>query len=170
MSRRRQRPWRCFVHPSASEARRLLTARHCMSARIFVDSNILIYAHDLDAGSRQQRSAEWLSRLWETGAGRLSTQVLQEFYVNVTQKITIPLSKSAAREAVRTYGPWVRSLITPGTVVRASEISEIWQVSFWDAMIIATAEQDEAAELLSEDLNSGQVIAGIRIVNPFLQA
>ena len=139
-----------------------------MSARVFVDSNILIYAHDLDAGSRQRRAAEWLGRLWDTRAGRLSTQVLQEFYVNVTQKIKTPLSKSAAREVIRNYGPWVQSAITPATVVRASEISEIWQLSFWDGMIVAAAEQDEAAELLSEDLNPGQIIAGVKIVNPFL--
>ncbi len=141
-----------------------------MNAKVFVDSNILIYAHDLDAGPKQQRAAEWLSRLWDTRSGRLSTQVLQEFYVNVTQKIKVPLSKSVAREAIRNYAPWVQSAITPATVVRASEISEVWQLSFWDGMIVAAAEQDEAAELLSEDLNPGQVIAGVKIVNPFAAA
>lgn len=135
---------------------------------VFVDSNILIYAHDLDAGAKQQRAADRLWELWNTHTGRLSTQVLQEFYVNVTQKIKRPLSKSSAREVVRNYHPWVHSLITPGTAIRASEISEIWRISFWDSMILAAAEQCQAARLLSEDMNHGEVIAGVRIVNPFL--
>jgi predicted nucleic acid-binding protein len=139
-----------------------------MTGRTFVDSNILIYAHDLDAGPKQQRAAGLLRELWETHAGRLSTQVLQEFYVNVTQKIRAPLGKSAAREVVRNYAPWVQSLITPATVVRASEIGEIWRLSFWDSMIVAAAEQHGAEVVLSEDLKHGEVIAGVRIVNPFL--
>lgn len=139
-----------------------------MTAKVFVDSNVLIYAHDLDAGTRQQLAAECLRRFWESRAGRLSTQVLQEFYVNVTQKIKAPLSKSAAREIVRSYQAWVHVPITPDTVVRASEISEIWQLSFWDGMILASAEQHGAAELFTEDLNHGQIIAGVKIINPFL--
>jgi predicted nucleic acid-binding protein len=135
---------------------------------VFVDSNILIYAHDRDAGVKQQRAADRLWELWNTHAGRLSTQVLQEFYVNVTQKIKNPLSKSSAREVVRNYNPWVHSLITPGTVVRASEIGETWQISFRDSMILAAAEQSQAVIVLSEDMNHGEVIAGVRIVNPFL--
>jgi len=75
-----------------------------MTGKVFVDSNVLIYAHDKDAGSKQAQAAQRLSELWETGLGRLSTQVLQEFYVNVTQKISKPLSRSAAREVVRGYG------------------------------------------------------------------
>jgi predicted nucleic acid-binding protein len=139
-----------------------------MIARTFVDSNILIYAHDLDAGNRQRRAADCLAALWSAGAGLLSTQVLQEFYVNVTQKIKSPLPRTVAREVVRNYAPWVQSWITPETVARASEISEVWQLSFWDSMILAAAEQSQAVELLTEDLNHGQVIAGVRVVNPFL--
>jgi predicted nucleic acid-binding protein len=141
-----------------------------MIDKVFVDSNMLIYAHDLDAGAKQQRAADCLTDLWATHAGRLSKQVLQEFYVNVTQKLKRPLRKSLAREVVRNYTPWVQSLITPGTAVRASEISEIWRLSFWDSMILAAAEQNQAVQLLSEDLCHGQVIAGVRIVNPFLSA
>jgi predicted nucleic acid-binding protein len=141
-----------------------------MSGKTFVDSNVLIYAHDLDAGARQARAAERLAELWETGQGRLSTQVLQEFYVNATQKIKAPLSRVAAREVIRNYTPWVEAWITPGTVLRASEISDIWQLSFWDGMIVAAAEQCGAGELLTEDLNHGGTIAGVRIVNPFEEA
>jgi predicted nucleic acid-binding protein len=136
-----------------------------MSVKTFVDSNILIYAHDLDSGKRQQQAAKRLKDLWQDRTGCLSTQVLQEFYVNVTQKIRAPLAKTAAREIVRNYGAWVHSAITPGTIVRASEIAEIWRISFWESMIVAAAEQDEVSELLTQDLNHGQLIAGIRIVN-----
>jgi predicted nucleic acid-binding protein len=139
-----------------------------MTEKVFVDSNILIYAHDKDAGSKQRRAAECLRKLWENHTGRLSTQVLQEFYVNVTQKIKKPLRRDLAREIVRNYGLWVESPMTPATVVRGSEISEIWRIAFWDSMIVAAAEQDGAAELLTEDLHAGQVIAGVRIVNPLL--
>lgn len=69
---------------------------------------------------------------------------------------------------VRNYTAWVESPITPATVVRASEIGEISNISFWDGMILAAAEQDRAFQLLSEDMNHGQLIAGVKIVNPFL--
>ncbi|MBI2818063.1 MAG: PIN domain-containing protein [Acidobacteria bacterium] len=139
-----------------------------MTAKVFVDSNILIYAHDKDAGSKHQQAVDGLSELWESHAGCLSTQVLQEFYVNVTQKVKKPLRRGLAREIVRNYSPWVEAAITVETVVRAAEIAEIWQLSFWDSMIVAAAEEVGAAELLTEDLNSGQVIAAIRVVNPFV--
>jgi predicted nucleic acid-binding protein len=138
-----------------------------MNVKTFVDSNVLIYAHDSDSGLKRQQAAEHLTELWQSGMGLLSTQVLQEFYVNVTCKIGTPLPASKAREVVRDYATWVESPTTAATVARASEIAEIWQVSFWDAMILAAAEQNRANRLLTEDLNAGQIIAGIEIVNPF---
>ena len=138
-----------------------------MTVRSFVDSNILIYAHDGDAGFRRRRASEVLVELWASGGGLLSTQVLQEFYVNVTRKIKSPLTPSAAREVVRDYAAWIESSVTAATIVRASEISEVWRVSFWDAMILAAGEQSGAEQLLTEDLNAGEKIAGIEIVNPF---
>ncbi|HEY6291734.1 MAG TPA: PIN domain-containing protein [Terriglobia bacterium] len=139
-----------------------------MTGKAFVDSNILIYAHDRDSGAKHHRAKQCLSDLWDTGTGYLSTQVLQEFYVNVTRMVRKPLSPGQARAIVRDFSLWVRSLLTASTVVRASEISETWQISFWDGLILAAAEQDGATELLSEDLSPGQVIAGVRIRNPFL--
>lgn len=139
-----------------------------MTARVFVDSSVLICAHDLDAGRKRKRALEYLNSLWELRTGRISTQVLQEFYVNCTQKIPRPLSRSGAREVVRNYAAWIRLPLTAETILRASEISEVWQLSFWDGMIVAAAEQNEATELITEDMNHGQVIAGVRIVNPFL--
>ena len=138
-----------------------------MIVKTFVDSNVLIYAHDADAGSKQRIAADRLRKLGESGAGLLSTQVLQEFYVNVTRKIASPLAAGAAREVVRDYAAWIESPVTAATIVRASEISEVWRVSFWDAMILAAGEQSGAEQLLTEDLIAGEKIAGIEIVNPF---
>jgi predicted nucleic acid-binding protein len=140
-----------------------------MTGKVFVDTNILVYAHDADAGPKRERAAAVLRDLWDARAGRLSTQVLQEFYVNATRKIRAPLSPAAAREAVRNYASWVDSWITPDTVLRASEIAETWRLSFWDGMILAAAEQNRTDHLLSEDMSHGSIIAGIRIVNPFLE-
>ncbi len=136
--------------------------------RVFIDSNVLVYAHDLDAGSKHLAAKQCLAALWETGTGYLSTQVLQESYVNVTRKIKKPLVPSEARAIVRDFSLWVRSFVMPATVVRASEISESSQISFWDGMILAAAEQDGAGELLSEDMNHGQTIVGVKVRNPFL--
>jgi predicted nucleic acid-binding protein len=140
-----------------------------MTGKVFVDSNILIYAHDADAGAKHQIAADCLRELWIHRTGRISTQVLQEFYVNVTRKIKVPVSRSAAREVIRNYTQWVHSLITPSTVIRASEMADAWILSFWDSMILAAAEENEATEVLSEDMNHGQTVAGIRIINPFLK-
>lgn len=137
-----------------------------MSAVAFVDSNILIYAHDLDAGVKRERAVAKLRELWESGNGRLSVQVLQEFYVNVTQKLAAPLAHSMAREVIKTYGVWIRHATTAETVARATEISDLARISFWDALIVASAEEVDADELLSEDLGDGQAIAGIKVVNP----
>lgn len=137
-----------------------------MSAVAFVDSNILIYAHDLDAGVKRERAVAKLQELWDSGTGRLSVQVLQEFYVNVTQKLATPLARSTARELIKTYGVWIRSATTADTIARATEISELARIAFWDALIVASAEEVDADVLLSEDLSDGQTIAGIKVVNP----
>jgi predicted nucleic acid-binding protein len=141
-----------------------------MSDIVFVDTNILIYAHDSDAASKRERAVESLRTLWETGTGRISVQVLQEFYVNATRKLAKPLARSVAREVVVSYGAWIHEATTAGTVLRASDIAEMAQISFWDALILASAEQAGAAQLYSEDLNGGQSIVGIRIINPLISA
>ncbi len=137
-----------------------------MSDVVFVDTNILLYAHDLDAGLKRTRSIEVLTQLWDAGSGALSVQVLQEFYVNVTQKVKTPVARSIAREIVNTYGSWVREATTPMIVIRATHLAEMAKISFWDAMIVASAELAGARQLYTEDLNAGQTIAGVLVVNP----
>jgi predicted nucleic acid-binding protein len=85
----------------------------------------------------------------------------------VTQELTT--ARATAREIIRTYTPWVHHHTTPETILRASEIAELSQISFWDALIVAAAEQAGASQLYSEDLNTGQTIVGVKIVNPLVQ-
>ncbi len=134
---------------------------------VFLDTNILIYAHDTEAGERHRRAAQIVAGLWDTRAGLLSVQVLQEFYVNVTRKIPKPLPFSTAREIVRYYSCWNLERIMAEDVLRASEIEEQNRISFWDALIVTAAIKGGASRILSEDLNPGQVIAGVPIENPF---
>ncbi len=141
-----------------------------MTAPRFVDTNVLIYAHDRDAGLKHERARELLIRLWNDGNGCLSTQVLQEFFVNVTKKIPQPLPTPMAREVIGTYLPWVRVATDGEMVLRAAEIADVWQTSFWDGMIVAAAERAGALELLSEDLQHGQQLAGVTVVNPFFES
>jgi len=138
-----------------------------MTARTFVDTNILVYAHDRDAGPKSEIAASHLRDLWEGENGVTSVQVLQEFYVNAVRKISPPLPIPAAREILRVYRVWVKQATSVDTVLRGTEIAELAQLSFWDGLIVASAEQTGASILLSEDLNHGQVIAGVKVVNPF---
>lgn len=139
-----------------------------MTDVVFVDTNILIYAHDRTAGEKRERAARALEQLWDDRTGRLSVQVLQEFYVTVTQKLAT--ARPGAREVVRTYTPWVHYPTTPETILRASEIAELAQISFWDALIVASAEQAGASQIYTEDLNPGQTIVGVEIINPLVAA
>ena len=134
---------------------------------VFVDTNILLYAHDSAAGRKRDDAAVLLAELWRDRRGALSVQVLQEFFVNVTRKIPKPLTLAQARDVMRGYGPWVRSVTTTAHVLRATEIMELAKLSFWDGLIIASAEAAGAEVLASEDLQHGQKIAGVTVMNPF---
>jgi len=138
-----------------------------MTGIAFVDSNVLIYAHDRSAGAKRDRAVAIFGQLWSERTGCLSVQVLQEFFVTVTRKLRTPVARAQAREVVRAYSPWVLNPTTPQTVLRATEVGEAAGIGFWDALIVASAEQVGAGILYSEDLNDGQVIAGVRVVNPF---
>lgn len=138
-----------------------------MNGKVFVDTNVLIYAHDLDAGAKRTIASAILKELWSTRLGILSTQVLQEFYVNVTRKIPSPLSPAVAREIVRSYCVWPVEVLKPEMVLRASDIEERHHLSFWDALIVTAALTGHAAKILSEDLHPGKAIEGILIENPF---
>jgi len=137
-----------------------------MSAKVFIDTNVLVYAYDIDAGSKKRRAEEVLISLRLQGLGALSMQVLQEFYSTVTRKLRPPIPKAEARAIVEDFTHWCVAT-TPGEIKLAFQIEDEARIGFWDAMIVAAAVRAGATRILSEDLNPGQTIAGITIENPF---
>ena|SRR6202789_804931 len=137
-----------------------------MSDKTFVDTNVLIYAHDVDAKAKHEVAKNVVRELWSQRTGVLSTQVLQEFYVNVTRKIATPLPKDAARVVVNSYSLWCTET-TPAEIAAAFRIEDESRIGFWDALIVASAAKAGTVRILSEDLNAQQMIAGIRVENPF---
>jgi predicted nucleic acid-binding protein len=144
-------------------------ATNGMNDKTFIDSNILIYAHDADAESKHEIAQRILMELWEKGSGVLSMQVLQEFYVNVTRKIASPLPRKVARSVISSYAIWCGET-TPTEISSAFQIEDESRIGFWDAMIVAAALKSGARRILSEDLNAGQMLAGVRIENPFIES
>jgi len=138
-----------------------------MSDKVFLDANILIYAHDKDSKEKHSIALAIVKDIWEKRSGVLSNQVLQEFYVGVTRKIRKPIAKSEAREILRAYICWSIREISPVSVIRATEIEEKHRISFWDALVIVAAFEAKCKKILTEDLNSGQIIEGVLIENPF---
>ena len=139
-----------------------------MTDKVFVDTNILVYAHDLDASNKHDKAAEIVSQLWESRNGVLSTQVLQEFYVTLTRKVSSTLSKLEARKLLQKYSHWHVVLTDPSIIIQASEIEESNNISFLDALIVSVAYSQNVPTILTENLNHGQMIEGIFIENPFI--
>ena len=136
-------------------------------ARQFVDTNVLVYAHDRSAGHRRAEAQNLLRDLWQSGLGCLSIQVLQEYYVTVTRKIVNPLLPEEAKDIVSHLSRWRLHSPTVTDIQEAIDIQTINDLSFWDAMIIQSAVRLECDTLWSEDLNAGQRYAGVVVVNPF---
>lgn len=139
------------------------------SARQFVDSNILVYAYDKSQGEKHDRAKILLESLWESGLGCISIQVLQEFYVIATKKVSKPLLPEQASQVVRDFSDWTVHRPSIQDLTAAIEISQRNQLSFWDAMIIQSARQAGCSILWSEDLSDKQTYAGIKVINPFNQ-
>lgn len=133
----------------------------------FVDTNVLIYAHDLSAGEKHDQAKQILSDLWERRSGCLSIQVLQEFYVNVTQKVAKPLDPASAAQIISNLSAWEVHRPNVEDLLDAIRIQSRYQLSFWDAMIVASALQLDCDTLWSEDLNPGQLYERVTVVNPF---
>lgn len=138
-----------------------------MSGRIFLDSNILVYAHDRGAGMRNERARALVERLWRERSGVLSTQVLQEFYVNVRRKAANPISPDEARDLVREYLAWEIVVNDADSLLGAFEIEERYGISFWDALIIHAANTAATQIMYSEDLSHGQLYGLVQVINPF---
>jgi predicted nucleic acid-binding protein len=132
----------------------------------FVDTNILIYAHDSNEGMKHDIARQLVRRLWQDGTGVLSTQVLQEFYAVVTRK-PLCMSKADARERMADYSQWCSVNTDPQLLVSASMLQQNHSISWWDALIIEAAMRSGATTLLSEDMQHGRKFGLMTVVNPF---
>lgn len=139
-----------------------------MSDKFFVDTNILIYAHDTSAGLKHQRARALVEDLWNSGRGVVSTQVLQELCINLRRKVSPPLPIEDLRLLIRDYLTWEVVSNGPASVLRALDIEERYQTSFWDALIIQAAENSGAGVVYSEDLPAGQHYGETQVVNPLI--
>lgn len=140
-----------------------------MSDKAFVDTNILVYARDRHAGTKYAIARDLLERLWAERSGALSTQVLQEFYVNVRRKPSKPLSSQEARQIVSDYLSWDVVINTGDSILAAIDLEEQFQLSFWDALIVHAAQASGAETLYSDDLADGQRYGSVKVVNPFAE-
>jgi predicted nucleic acid-binding protein len=137
-----------------------------MPDKYFVDTNILLYAHDRSAGLRHERARQLVEQLWASGQGVLSTQVLQELCINLRRKIARPLPVEEIRRIIQDYLSWEIVINDSASVLQALEIELRYQTSFWDALILQAAESSGAAILYSEDLATGQKYGAVQVVNP----
>lgn len=135
--------------------------------RQFVDTIVLVYAHDRSAGYKRVEAQNLLRELWQARLGCLSIQVLQEYYVTVTRKIANPLLPDQAQDILSHLGRWRLHSPTVSDIQEALDIQTSYGISFWDAMIIQSAVRLQCDTIWSEDLNAGQGYAGVTVVNPF---
>lgn len=136
-----------------------------MSDRAFVDTNILVYAHDNTAGSKHEKARALVQQLWADRSGVLSTQVLQELYVSL-RKARNPMPAAEARHVVADYLRWEVVVNNGDSVVEAAELETRYRISFWDALIVQAASTSGVEILYSEDLSAGQAYGSVRVVNP----
>jgi predicted nucleic acid-binding protein len=133
----------------------------------FVDTNVLLYAYDSTDSLRHRRALELVGELGRSRQGAVSVQVLQEFYVNAISKIARPLAPQVARQRLRALSRWPTHSPLAADVLAASVLGEDNRISFWDAMIVHSASALGCIRLWTEDLNPGQIVAGVEIANPF---
>jgi len=137
-----------------------------MNDKAFVDTNILVYAHDRVSGNKNNRAKALIENLWSTGCGVISTQVLQEACINLRRKSANPLTVKETQSLIEDYMKWEIVVNTPTSVIEALANETRYQISFWDALILHAAESAGAAILHSEDFSNGQIYGSVRVVNP----
>jgi len=138
-----------------------------MSAKVFVDTNVLVYKRDASEPEKQGAAAAWMAILWERRAGRLSYQVLQEFYVTVTTKLSPGMDRDAARRNIQALLSWKPLPINSSVLMGAWHFQDRYRLSFWDALIASAAQAMGCRYLLSEDFQAGLEMGELTVVNPF---
>ena len=134
---------------------------------VFVDTNVLVHARDRTDEAKHRRALEWLTALWEERAGRLSWQVLQEYYVTATRKLDPPRDTFDAREDVTSLVTWQPIDVDTSVIDAAWGIEDRFGLSWWDALIVAAAQAGGCTHLLTEDLQNGQIFGDLTVVDPF---
>lgn len=135
-------------------------------SKIFIDTNILIYSLDKHDPEKQKRARELLKKAAMEHSGVISTQVLQEFYVAATRKLGV--DPILAKEMVHAFNNYETVLITTEMIKDAIDCSVLQRISFWDSLILIAGEKALCEMVWTEDLNNGQIIKGIKIINPFI--
>ena len=138
-----------------------------MTAPIFVDTNIFIYARDPNDAAKHARAAEWIATFWRDRTGRTSVQVLSEYYYNVTGRLTPKVASADAWDDVEALFEWKPQPMDAALLERARDIEQRWRLNWWDSMIVAAAQLQGCAILLTEDLQDGAVFGGVTVRNPF---
>jgi predicted nucleic acid-binding protein len=141
--------------------------RFTSADKVFIDTNILVYAYDTSAGIKHQKARKILADLWDSGLGVVSTQVLQEFFVTVTRKLPKRMDSAAARNVISDMLEWDLVAINGTMILDAIDLHRSHDYSFWDSLIVVAAERAGCALLLSEDLSAGHTIRGVTVQNPF---
>jgi len=162
-------PWPDFVKGWTCSGLLPGLEMNSMSDRYFVDTNILMYAHDKAAGAKHERAKALVEELWRDRTGVVSTQVLQELSVNLRKKVHRPLDARATRDIVADYLAW--QLIVNGgeSILEALDLESRYQISFWDALVVQAAQTSGADILYSEDLSDGQTYGSVRVINPLIE-
>ena len=137
-----------------------------MSDRFFVDTNILMYAHDKASGAKHERAKALVEELWRNRTGVVSTQVLQELSVNLGKKAGRPLDAKATREIISDYLTWHVVVNGGESILEALDLEARFQISFWDALVVQAAHTSGTEVLYSEDLSDGQTYGAVRVINP----
>jgi predicted nucleic acid-binding protein len=136
-------------------------------SKVFVDTNILMYAHDTAAGDKHKLAKHAIESLWASGGGVLSTQVLEELSVNLRREVHHPLSAEDTRQLIRDYMSWEVVMIDADAVLEALELEERYEVPFWDALILLAANKAGVEFLLSDDIAAERGYGSFKVVNPF---
>lgn len=134
---------------------------------IFVDTNVLVYARDASDPQKHRKAFAWMEHLWGTGSGRLSVQVLEEYYVTVTRKLQPGLPRHAARSEMEDLSAWRPLPVDERVLAAAWVVEDRFGLSFWDALIVGAAGLAGCEHLLSEDLQHGMRLGAVTVVDPF---
>ena len=141
-----------------------------MTAPLFVDANVFLYASDSGEPAKQSRANAWLDLLWQKQSGRTSVQVLSEYYVNLKRKSATRVPADELWTRVAKYFAWGPQPVDETLFRRAREIEQRWQISWWDSMVVAAAQLQDCAVLLTEDLQDGGIYGSVTVRSPFTLA